>query len=197
MQSVKVICFYTLNTPYEQEVIHLQNSCASFGIPIEVEGLESKGSWEANVALKPRFILEKLEKAKGPLLWADADAVFLQKPDFSPFFDADISVRFMEIFQGKREFAINGATIFFNSTAEAKQLVKEWVNRCDELNSNGVIPFVDQIALYDVLLENRKAKVMPLPVSYCKIYDIDTFFIDDREVVIEQRQASRVHKCVF
>ncbi len=26
---------------------------------------------------------------------------------------------------------------------------------------------------------NIPSKVLPLPVSYCKIYDIDSFFIDD------------------
>lgn len=191
MQSVTVICFYTLNTPYQQEVIHLKNSCSHFGIPIEVEGVDSKGTWAANIALKPRFILKKLREIKGPILWVDADAVFLQKPDFSLFLESDISVRFNEVFAEKRELAINGGTIFINQTSKAKKFIERWVERCDQLNQKEYIPFVDQIGLYDVLQEQREAKIFPLPISYCKIFDIDTFFIDDEDVVIEHRQASR------
>ncbi|NGX37055.1 MAG: hypothetical protein K1000chlam2_00205 [Chlamydiae bacterium] len=195
MHPVKVICFYTPNTPYQQEVMELKTSCANFGIPLEAEPLESRGSWEKNVAMKPLFIMEKLEKAKTPLLWVDADAVFLQKPDFSLFEQVDFSVRFMEVFQGNREHAINAATIFINQTEGAKQLVQAWVDRCLQLSQEeNPPPFVDQISLYDVLLENRDAKVLPLPVSYCKIFDLDTFFINDDQVVIEQRQASRRYR---
>ncbi len=191
MSSVKVICFYTPNTPYQQEVIHLHTSCTSLNIPFEIEPLESKGSWEKNVAMKPAFILEKLKSSATPLLWVDADAVFLQKPDFSPFLHADLAVRFMEIFQDRPEHAINAATIFINQTPAAHNLIEAWVQRCEELAD---IPYVDQISLYQVLKENQRAKVLPLPVAYCKIYDIDSFFINDDQVVIEQRQASRRYR---
>jgi len=192
INQVKVICFYTGNTPYQQEIIHLQKSCSYFNIPLEIESLKSKGSWEKNVAMKPAFILEKLKKSKGPLLWVDADGVFLQKPNFSLFKDVDFSVRFMQIFQGDPNFAINAATIFVNQTKEAYNLVESWSLCCERLCKRECIPpFVDQISLYEVLLENKTAKVLPLPVSYCKIFDSDSFFIDDDQVIIEQRQTSR------
>lgn len=160
------------------------------GIPIEIEPLESKGSWEKNVAMKPAFILEKLRQNTCPILWVDADAVFLKKPDFSSFLQADLAVRFMEIFQEQPEHAINAATIFINQTAQARQLVEAWVKKCEALS----VPFADQISLYQVLKENTEAKILPLPISYCKIYDIDSFFINDDQVVIEQRQASRRYR---
>ena len=190
--SVKVISFYTLNTPYEQEIVHLQHSCADFNIPIEIEGLESRGSWEKNVALKPKCILNKLKTSKTPILWVDADGAFLQKPDFSQFEGVDFSIRFMQVFQDNPKHAINAATIFINQTSEAHQLVEKWVTQCEMLsNREECPPSVDQISLYNVLLENKTAKVLPLPVSYCKIFDMDTFFVNDDQVVIEQRQASR------
>ena len=118
--------------------------------------------------------------------------VFLQKkPDFSSFLNADLAVRFMEIFQDRPEHAINAATIFINQTPAAHNLIEAWVRRCEELAD---IPYVDQISLYQVLKENQHVKVLPLPVAYCKIYDIDSFFINDDQVVIEQRQASRRYR---
>lgn len=191
----KVISFYTPNTPYQQEVETLKRSCERFGIPICVSEVASKGSWEKNVAMKPEFILQKRKSQAGPLLWVDADGAFLQKPDFSLFEGVDFAVRFMAIFQEKPEHAINAATIFIADTDAAKELVSAWAKRATTLqDSENPPPFVDQIALYDVLLENKEAKVLPLPISYCKIYDIDQFFIDDHQVVIEQRQASRVYR---
>lgn len=193
--KVKVISFYTVGTPYEEEVVHLKNSCAYLGIPIEAKPLSSQGSWEKNVALKPQFIWEELQSCQCPLVWVDADAVFLKKPDFSLFAKADFSVRFMEIFKDNPQYAINSATIFMNQTKEAHELVYNWVKRCEELCAQASPPpFVDQISLYEVLLENKRAKVVPLPISYCKIFDTDSFFIDDDQVVIEQRQASRRYK---
>jgi len=195
MMVPKVISFYTPNTPYQQEAQTLEWSCQQFGIKFLIEAVESKGSWEQNVAMKPHYILEKRKSEKGPLLWIDADGAFLQKPDFSLFKGIDFSVRFMAIFQDKPEHAINAATIYIADTKEALALCEAWATRADTLEKpENLLPFLDQIALYDVLLENKTAKVLPLPISYCKIYDMDQFFIDQKEVVIEQRQISRVHR---
>jgi hypothetical protein len=193
----KVISFYTPNTPYQQEVDSLKNSCERFSIPFEIEPVESMGSWEENVALKPKFIAEKRASMSGPLLWIDADAAFLKEPDFTLFKGVDFSVRFMAIFQDRPEHAINAATIFIADTNEARALCNSWIDCALALtfcNDKKAPPFVDQIALYEVLLENKHAKVLPMPASYCKIYDIDQFFVSEEDVVIEQRQASRIHR---
>jgi len=193
--TVKIITFYTVDTPYQEEVLQLQASCAKFGLPIEVEPIQSAGSWEKNVGLKPRFILEKWKTSSSPFLWVDADAMFLQEPDFTPFLEVDFGVRFMELFQENPAHAVNTATIFVNKTEAAGKLLEKWVKRADELSKKEEPPrCIDQISLYEVLIANTKARVLPLPVSYCKIFDMDTFFIDDDKVIIEQRQASRVYK---
>ena len=188
---VRVISFYTEKTPYEQEIVHLKNSCDQLGIPIEITPLPSEGSWEKNVAQKPRFIYEKLCSCSTPLLWVDADAVFLKEPDFSLFAQVDFSVRFMQIFQNNPQYALNAGTLFVNQTEAARILIAQWVAECGRLSHPAPPPFVDQISLYNVLLKNQAAKVLPMPVSYCKIFDMDQFFIDDAHVIIEQRQASR------
>lgn len=188
---VRVISFYTEKTPYEQEIIHLKNSCAQFDIPLDITPLPSQGSWEKNVALKPSFIYEKLCCLSTPILWVDADAVFLKKPDFSLFESVDFSVRFMQIFKEQPQYALNAATLFVNQTDAAHTLIAKWVAECGRLCTSHTPAFVDQISLYNVLLKNQTAKVLPMPIGYCKIFDIDQFFIDDVHVTIEQRQASR------
>ena len=187
-----IISFYTRKTPYEQEVKNLLMSCENFGLETAIEGIDSLGSWKNNVAVKPFYIRAALEKHKRPLIWIDADGVFLKKPDFTPFLSYDFSVRFMPLFEGDRRLALNAATLFVNNTLQGKKLVETWCERAEEVvKKEGTIDFLDQIALFDILAMDREAKVLPLPVAYCKIYDLDCFFIDDDEVIIEQRQASR------
>lgn len=194
-KQVKVICFYTENTPYEQEVIALRTSCKTWNIPLELTAFPSRGSWEKNVAIKPFFILEKLKQLKIPLFWVDADAVFLKKPDFSFLEGSDLSVRFMKLFQEDKRYALNTASLFINATKEGEDLVERWCKHCEELCKENPFPsFVDQIALYDILSVNKTAKIHSMPINYCKIFDIDSFFLDDKAVVIEQRQASRRYK---
>jgi len=193
-KSLQIISFFTEGSPYEEEAKTLKNSCEQFDLSAEITQLESAGSWEKNVALKPRFLLEKWKKSDRPLLWVDADAAFLQKPNFDLFNGIDFSVRFMEIFQDQPEYAVNTATLFIDQTKEAKKLLEQWVKECDLLCKDADAPFADQISLSRALQKNKMAKVLPMPVAYCKIYDLDTFFIDDDKVVIEQRQASRLYK---
>lgn len=184
-----VICFYTLDTPYEQEVLNLITSCKKWGVELLAQGKKSQGSWAANCNLKPAFILEKLQEFKRPVFWADADSVFLQKPDFTPFLSCDFSVRAMEVFQADPRFHLNTASVFVNYTEEAITLMEKWSRKC-----SGNAPYLDQIALEEVLSESKTLRTLPMPIAYCKVYDLDQFFLNDEDVVIEQTQASRRYK---
>ena len=192
--QVKVICFYTANTPYEQEVENLRISCENHEVDAHIEAKSSAGSWEKNVALKPFFILEKLLHFQSPILWIDADAVFLQKPDFSLFMESDLSLRTNQLFVQDKRFSLCGGTIFINYTRAGVEFVEKWCKRCNEQIERETVPFIDQITLYEELQENNNVKLFPMPISYCKIYDIDSFFINDEDVIIEHRQASRTFK---
>ena len=91
-----VISFYTVGTLYQLEVQNLIASCEEFGIEHRIEGIESKGSWELNCAYKPFFILEKLEELGRPVLWVDADGVFIREPEVLKAFEADLATRIEE-----------------------------------------------------------------------------------------------------
>ncbi len=169
-------------------------SCERWGIELLVEGVCSKGSWEENCSYKPTFILEKLEALKRPVFWADADSVFLKKPDFSSFLSYDISVRRMEIFQNDPRYFFNTASFFANYTPKAIELMKAWSITCALDPSSS---FLDQIALYHVLEKIENIRIYSMPVAYCKIYDLDTFFLNDEDVVLEQTQASRRHRSFY
>lgn len=191
MASPIVICFYTLDTPYEQEVLNLITSCKKWGVELFVEGIKSRGAWETNCNHKPTFILEKLERFERPIFWADADSLFLQKPDFELFLPYDISVRKMEIFQNDPRFLFNTASFFANYNAQTIGFLKAWEKMCVASST----PFQDQLSLFTLLSQSSQPlRFFPMPVAYCKIYDIDRFFINDENVVLEQAQASRRYR---
>lgn len=190
--SPVVICFYTLDTPYEQEVLNLINSCKKWGVELCVEGILSQGGWEANCNYKPIFILQKLKELKRPVFWADADSVFLQKPSFDQFFSCDISVRKMEIFENDPRYTFNTASFFANYTSEAINFLEKWADICRKEPNTA---YFDQLTLHALLTRSDYTlSLYPMPISYCKIFDIDSFFLNDADVVLEQTQASRKYR---
>ena len=86
-----VISYYTKNTPYEKEVDYLVNACKKFGLEYLIEGIEDKGSWETNCSFKPYFIRDKMKELQRPLIWVDADAVFLKPMQKEDFMQADLA----------------------------------------------------------------------------------------------------------
>ena len=196
MKEALVISYYTLDTPYVDEAKHLQDSCAKWNIDAEILGVASLGSWERNCAIKPGFILQMLEKHRRPLFWVDADAVFLQKPNFAQFSDCDIAVRINDYLEKEHESYLASGSIFINDTEGAKEVLSLWqAETAKQIVQPGrVFEYWDQVGLRDVLQRKTGVRVASLPVGYCKIFDLDDIFIRDEDVVVEHHQASRAHK---
>ena len=191
-----VISFYTLNTPYEEEVKYLQASCDAFQIESQIEGVPCSGSWEMNCAFKPIFILKKMEECKRPLLWVDADAVFVRPLEPLSVFNSDLGVRIYPC-PDDHPSKIVSATVFINNTKKARAVVKLWAEECLlMLKEEGRTQEMwDQDALRRVLYtKEHGAKFDPLPVEYSKIVG----HVGDEEQcqnpVIVQNQASRRYK---
>ncbi len=192
-----VISYYTVNTPYEEEVKHLIASCKKFGLDTCIEGIPSQGSWEKNCAIKPFFIKEKLHALQRPVFWVDADAVFLKEPSFSLFLPYDFSVT-----QAKVEdvrFQYNAASIFVNSTSGGFEAVDRWCKATAYAlkEFTKIPPFLDQVTLLYSFQKVPNILFLSMPKSYCKIFDLDKAFVPQEEVVIEQNQASRRLKSFF
>jgi hypothetical protein len=191
-----IVSFYTFRTPYEKEVINLMDSCGRYRIQADIVGVESKGSWQKNCALKPSFILSKLRQWQRPLLWVDADAVFKQRPDFTDFASCDISVRMNEFLPKDHPSRIQSGTIFVQHSAAVMAILEQWALETDKAVEcqEGTLELWDQRALRDVLSRNREVEFLPMPLKYAKIFDFDDLFISEKEVIIEHDQASRRFK---
>lgn len=186
-----VVSYYTKNTPYEEEVQGLIESCHTFGIEYCIEGIEDRGNWEENCAIKPYFIKEKLLELKRPLLWVDADAVFLQKMQFEEFMFFDLSI-FKEEKKDPR-FCVRSGTVYINATEKGIQAAESWCNFSEKVQKldQKTQSFQDQVSLYFTFLSTPSSSFANLPLAYCSIFDEKKEELPSDQVVIEHRQASR------
>lgn len=192
-----VISYFTRNTPYEKEVESLVDSCIHHGLETSIEGIDSFGSWELNCAYKPFFILKKLEQLKRPLLWVDADGVFLNSPSWIEAFEGDIALRMHPELPLDHPSRVISSTIYLRPTPAAVALVKRWALECQKelLSEERTLEFWDQIALREALQSYKgRLKLAALPLSYAKIYDHPEDCSLVEEPVIEHFQASRRFK---
>jgi hypothetical protein len=179
----KVATFYTINTPYAVEVQHLLESCKQFNIPYICKGLEPRGSWVANCAMKPEYISSLLQEVDHDILWLDADAVINSYPILFDNFDGDIGVHYKD----GRELI--SSTIYFRNTANVKRLVALWCHhqKCSPTTW-------DQKVLQSVINNHAKSldlKIVRTPPTYTQIFDL---MRGAGVPVISQYQASRRFK---
>lgn len=188
-----VVSFYTKDTPYALEVQNLIASCEQFGIKIDVEGIPSYGSWELNCAYKPFFILERLKRHRRPLLWVDADAIFVSMLKQSDAFTADLAVCINDSCAIDHPSKVMSGTIFIAATKEAEELLRLWCCECQKLllQEGRTSEFWDQEALRNAIFScPHSARVAKLPPEYIKIFDrpLDSA---SGPAIIEHYQASR------
>jgi hypothetical protein len=164
-----VISFYTKDTPYQLNAHHLSASCEKFGLKSHIEGIDSHGSWELNCAYKPFFIAQKLQQFQRPVLWVDADAVFVRKPKPLKVFENDFAVYSEADLAPDHPSKIRSGTIFINYTEKGMGVLKNWAQECQRLlvDPHRTEEFWDQIALRNVYLAEKNLDHLPL--SYIKI----------------------------
>jgi hypothetical protein len=173
-------------------VENLIASCKKFGIEHHIEGVDNLGSWEKNCALKPYFLKEKLSQIGAPLLWVDADAVFLRPLEFEEFMFCDLAVFFDESKTDPR-FKVRSGTLYVNGNEKGAEALDLWCSHSERIRKleDRDLPFQDQVGLYFSVLANPGIRIGTLPLKYCTVFDEDLGETPSSEIVIEHRQASR------
>ncbi len=191
-----VISFFTKNTPYEQEAEKFITACKNYGIEHEVEGIESKGAWDRNCAMKPRFIINKLKEKKRSVLWVDIDGRFHKKLDPYDWTKADISLRIRQGLNRGNSNKVCSATLYCSFCKEVIDLLEDWDFLCQDylVRANRNIEVWDQIVLQEALENHPAVRVDVLAVKFCAISDLDVNEIVQEQIVIQHTQASRKFK---
>ncbi len=183
-----IVSFYTAGTPYKEEAQRLIDSCNSVGVPHYVCEIPSLGSWEANCALKPSFLLAMWRDKRGPFLWVDADAILHRRPDLLINAACDFAIHKVDLW----EFA--SGTVFFNNTPLAGLLLQRWEALCRCYPHIWDQRLLD--AAWEELMREHPLVTQWLPVAYTLIYDRPEAATTKQLPVIVHHQASRRLKSV-
>lgn len=187
-----IVSFYTKGTLYEKEAETLKNSLDKLGLEYEIVEMPNLGSWQKNCCMKPKFLLDKLEEHKRPLIWTDVDSVVLKNPEILLECTADCALRVDDHVEPTDPSKILSGTMFFNNTFSAKKLLNFWMKECErQLEKKEKV--YDQDCLRKVVLHYPTIVEMKrLPISYVKVVDRKEDMERDTENVIVHYQASRL-----
>lgn len=185
MSEFIIISYYTKNTGYEKEVLHLISSLEKLkrkgeDISYTIKGIDNLGNWHLNTRYKAKFIKESLLYFDIPVLFVDADAIFCKYPELIYTIEQDIACHFRE----DRDNELLSGTLYFKNNERTIALLDEWV-RLNEVNPS----ILEQKNLQAIVGSNaiKDLTIYKLPVEYTFIYDIKS----DKEPIIKHMQASR------
>lgn len=208
-----VVGFYTINTPYEEEIKGMQQSFRFFGFDVHIVGIPSRSSWSKNCYYKPTFIKQMMEAHPGrQIIWADADSRLRRYPtELIEFLksgkDFSIATAFMDWEKINPRMAAHRATgleeissafIVINNTIESYDIITRWEKSCAATMAKADAGKLKKIPVDDRLLEevyykSKRARKnwVKLPTAYAQIFDLAK---NAGVPVVEQMQASRRNK---
>ena len=187
------ISAYTKGTRYEAEVKYLVSSLEKLGLEYHLFPYNDTGSWELNCQKKANLIKAALCSFKRPVVWIDADAIVVKKPDLFDILSADVDIAYHWL---ENPDHLASGTLYFGYTQNAINICQKWI----ALNKKHPGE-LDQRTLQKVLWNdrifspNKGYNQVSLPVEYCKIYD--NVWQNEKikeEPVIMHYQASRLEK---
>lgn len=157
---MKVISYYTLDTPYAIEVRALEKSLKARSVDYVIEGLPARASWVQNCAQKAVFVREMANKLDEDFWWLDADAELCGTlPDLGAE-GVDIAAYATD------GWSLNSGTVFFANTEPARRVIELWCSYCQNY------PFVwDQLLLMIAVHNIRcdgELEFRDLPETYYK-----------------------------
>lgn len=159
---MRIISYYTIDTPYEREAARLRQSIDKLGIEHNIVGLPSLGSWVENCAQKARFIKDRYEALGGDFWWFDADAELISHPEELSPEKVDLAAPI------RNRWNLNSSCVYFGNSSRTAELVELWTGYCE------TYPFVfDQLLLMFAahnLQRGNGLKLLSLSDRYKKKY---------------------------
>ena len=186
-----VVSMFTVDTPYEQEIKHLEQSLIKYSVPYKFYPIVNTGDWTKNTQQKSSVVLQAMLEQKKDVVWLDADAVVNKPLDFFNLImnmDFDLSCYFLKSGYNPRELLTG--TFYFKNKPIVRQLVSEW----NDLN--GTVREWDQRVLQTLVDGKYKDKLIikPLPDDYIKIKPKNVHEDQLTDNTIVHKQLSRANR---
>ncbi|WP_420421652.1 putative nucleotide-diphospho-sugar transferase [Simkania sp.] len=186
-----IVSYYTAGTGYEEEVQNLIASCKKLDLQTDIVPIQSRGSWDKNCCYKPEFLLEKLDEHQRPVVWVDADAIFLKKPTLFDSLECDVALRTYEELPLDHPSKVYTGTVYFSNNEKARSLLKRWAEESQKMLQEEEKEVWDQVSIKQALF-GSDVDLFPLPDTYATIYDKQ--LTPNEDAVILHYQASRLFK---
>lgn len=186
-----VVSFYTRGTSYKDDAMKLGASLQKHGLEFRMEAIESLGSWQANTYYKARFIRKMMDACSGKdLVWLDVDIILHSYPELFETIDADLGVHFIDWKKyGRADIhELNTSVMFVKNNDKMRKIIDDWISENNSMINTGIW---EQQNLQSVLANQNSIKIVNLPATYCKIFDLMS---QVEEPVIELMQASRYYR---
>ncbi len=160
----RVACYFTPS--YESIARGLRESAEKFGVTVHAIPVPDTGNYVQNVLHKTRFICDQLAALPegSGLLFLDADARFVNHPDWSEFENTDFAVHILPT-----GWPVS-CTNFLRNTSECRGFLDKWFSQIDQSDPR---PYLDEYILKS-LLDTHPPKRLKTDIprwSFCKLND--------------------------
>ena len=186
--DIVYVSMYTHGTPYEQEIKVLVASLDKYSLFYEIVAIRPQGSWIKNTQMKPKIILDTMQKHNKDVVWIDADAEVLSQPVFFENLVADLSYHTLIWHKDTpnefKEMLVG--TVYFKNNVKVKSLLSQWTALNDKFHRP------DGETFQMLLGEDKFLNKVELPAEYVRIFDSEQ--MKDINPIIVHNQASRKYK---
>ncbi|RLF30317.1 MAG: hypothetical protein DRN14_00240 [Thermoplasmata archaeon] len=192
---MKVVGYFTENTPYEHEAETLKLSLEANGYEYDIQGVPNLGSWQKNTQYKALVILSMLKKYRGlPILYLDVDAIMVHPPLILEDIDCDVAaVHFC------RTNELLSGTLYFSGSKMCMILVRDWIKlneQYPEKLPDGRAAW-DQRTLEMAIKQNPKVRFYELPQEYTWITELTQKTQPDLSPVIMHTRGAKRFKNII
>lgn len=181
-QTPVFVNYFTKNTPYEEIANRLRGTLEKFNLEYRIVELDTRGSWERNIAAKADVVEQFWYELRRPIVWTDADSTLESYPELMMNCIADFAI------SKTRGWEFGAGTFYIGNSEYSKRLLDHWVLRC-----KADPDFWDQMhldAAWADLAAVEPIKTLWLPQPYFAIFDHEP----QGQPVFKHWQASRKHK---
>lgn len=122
---MKVIGYYTINTPYEEEYQEIKKCLDSYSINYHFYGIDNKGKWELNCGMKSTVLRRALDEHGDNILYLDVDARIMRQP---PFEEIEKDTPGFCVWNPKwHPNELNSATMYFPNNDLSRRVLDCWI----------------------------------------------------------------------
>lgn len=194
---IQVVTFAT--PEYAGEIEPFRKSAEAHGFDPACNLVDSRGSWRANVGMKPRLFLSWLDQGFGPYLFVDVDGriksdlawldLMAGEYDFGCWFIPWDQMRSKDRPGGAetKNDGLASGTVWINNTWLCREFLQRWIKREKGQHRYG------QIVLGETWHFERPdtLRTLKIPQRFCHVFDRPWKRGEHGPVEIEHTQASR------